>query len=1151
MSALEVLVEVIDEIHDAERSLKPGDIPDRIIFKHVRTLWHLLLGIEETKFDSHNYELFDLVFENNGEVFTGFNYFGPNFNSAPKNLVNAIGSPIESTKIVKLLDDETGEDPDETSVSFKLSILNKIRYIIFRHHMVVKEVMNESEIINIIAKYMRNDILNTSNELSISLQSNNTIFDVCYRECLETLLLDDINLSIDEMAKDVIESFKIEAGIAYFFNLKVISRYHDQMVGLLKRIFRKHEFVDQEINEFYIHNPIFPLLKPVYRKVALHNMNNPEDSGENVESVTNNTPKLNNNLMIEILNEVSQRELEEELSDVPVTLKLFSQIVQYYCDSLNQDGIKDIENDLYIKLIKSVILQWVDGKIDQKTFINQLKDLSLIPTAMPYQYQNTTFPTVHMRMALYVVKENIRLIETYFGLWDKKTFINMEISSQYNKWNNKIGKKYLKKWKKRIDNIQMLDVANTHIIDINNVTIYYYKWQSKYKSARNNLKKADIIQEKLYYDKWESQTLTFQAQIKKANDLSSHKLRMKFFTLWISAKISRFPETLEKFNKLKKKMYFEFWKNNMINITHDYKKADDFKSQNLIKMGYGKWNNKSTKPLLRLKKMDEDANNFILRQQFYKWKLQIKFISFEAQLKNTFNKELIKRTFTKWYSFKQLTDVENKINFKTCIELTTKYFNAWKSSYAMLCKADMFYSGSMTRRLLDIWKLKFLEKSVQNKYQINEIDRVFKVWKLKTTAKEHTNQKKYDTLQSAFIDWFEKATTTAERLEDCEAGAMEIKQAIYFGFWKNHCLIIRGLEYKADKFKTNKSLEHELLSKKWSWKRWRTAFRNSRRKRVELKKASKECQKRIVKKHFDKWKNRKNNIDLFVIKAINFGNQIYESHYLNLWVANYDHILVLQDLLYSRLDDLNVHLLNKIISKMQLRMIKANTDVANADRFKERWNKLKTKTFFEIWKFKQSKRTSPTPTARTMVNNISNNSVMSSANPMMIPTLNPYIDLAPKDRGSPEYSRPPYQSHIKSVLTGQISQYEINESFNDPNTEFGIKTPITGSSRVNTSYRTPKMKIGTNKFSYNLTRNSPNRADTTMTPVERVKQRNLQVRLDRYQTIRSPPKTGLSIVKESNEENKNEGVLDESIFNSSHESLILSSTPVKPKNGLI
>jgi hypothetical protein len=1148
MSALEVLVEVIEEIHEAERSLGPGDIPDKIIFKHVKTLWHLLLGIDESKFDSHNYELFDLIFEKNNQSFTGFTYFGLDLESIPQNLVNAIGSPAESTKIIKLLDDESTDDSTETSVSFQLSILNKIRYIVFRHHMMVEELMNESDIVKVIASYMRTDVLKTSDRVSISIKSNNNIFDTCYKEYLENFLLEDVDISINEMAKQVLESFKIEAGVAYFFNLKVITNFHDQIIDLLKRIFRKHELVNVEINDYYTHNPIFPMLKPVYRKIALQNLNQDQNLNRKIIQQENNLQtlksKLNIKLVIEILKNISEKELKQNLNEIPVTLKLFAEIIKCYCDSLEHDGIKDIENDLYISLIKTVILQWVEKKIETSFFVSQLSDLSLIPTAMPYQYQGTTFPTVHMRMALYAVKENIRLLENYFEFWIDRNFKNIKLNQQHSKWNLYFNRRYWIKWKKKKEHVSKLNVINLHPINYIKIHVYFYKWENTCRNLSLNIKAANIIQQKLYFHKWELQLAKYQNHLMTAIELYHHKLKMQYLTIWISAKITKFPDILGKFIQNKKQIYYYFWKNSTNKIQLDYEHSKNIRNKNLQRSYYLKWQVNSQEPLKRLKKLDKDADKFILKRQFDRWRIQMKLINLEEKLKKIIMIKRMKAQFQKWHRFKKLTDSKNEILGKKSLELTGKYFKIWVSSHSTLIKADTFYSNTKALYILKVWKLKFWEKNFKTKTEISRVEKMVKLWKLNATAKQYHKNKDYFSVQSIFMHWFQKVIGIIEGLENSEAAFLEIKQAIYFDFWKSQSVMNKSLKIKAENFEENYQNHNNLLTKRWSWNTMRFKFREARRKRLELKRIERIYQKRVVNKYFDKFKGKISQNKILVMKADNFKNLIYISRYLGIWTEKYDHILALEDLLFSRLDGDNVNLLTRIISKMQLHMIKIHTDETNADKFKERWNRLKTRTFFELWKFKQSSRNSPTPTARGKITEKSNN-----IGP--IPELNPYMDLEARARGSPEY-RPSYNSNMTSLLTNKVSQYDIGGTLTNFVTKSGMETPIFQKRKLKASHYTPLIERKNSKFFNNIVRNSPDKLDKTMTSAERVRKKFLEERVSLYRTLRSPPKTGnysLEKVEESVQEENRSG-FEDSIFNTSAESMVPTSTPIQRNTAL-
>jgi hypothetical protein len=296
-------------------------------------------------------------------------------------------------------------------------------------------------------------------------------------------------------------------------------------------------------------------------------------------------------------------------------------------------------------------------------------------------------------------------------------------------------------------------------------------------------------------------------------------------------------------------------------------------------------------------------------------------------------------------------------------------------------------------------------------------------------------------------------------------------------------------------------------------------------------------------------------IDLEVLKAKadNYNKLLLLSKYFDLWYTKFDEVSVLHDLLISKLDTENVNLLTKIMSKMQLRMIKVTTDESNADRFKQRWAKMKLKTFFELWKLKLSSRTSPTPTARNIHHGGADD----------IPDLNPYIDLAPRDRGSP-YFKHPLPSRMRSLLSGDVSEYDVEGQINEEE-HYMLQTPLnrrrvrsssillsasTNSTVFSSALRTPGIKKSSSRL-LNYSRLSPEKIEaSSLTSAERVRKRNLEERVSRYRLLRSPPKTrdGISgILENVNEEVETEikrGAGND-VFDTTNESILNTSTPIK------
>jgi hypothetical protein len=1165
MSTLDVLVEVIEEVHDAERSLLAGDLPDRVVFKHVKILWQLLLGIDEILFDSHNYELFELVFENNGEVFTGYTFLGTDFTSVQKNINNAIGSPTESMKIVRILDDETSDDSDETSVSFKLSMLNKIRYTIFRHHMVVNEVFNETDLIDVISSYMRQDIMNTSTELSFSLRTNSTIFDNFYRECLENLLLHDDTVTIQSMATEALELFKRETGVAYFFNSQIAIRYHEQMIDLVKRIFRKHEYVELEIDDYYRHNPIIPLLKPLFRSMALESINtssaNKSDQYNQISDPDNASDlenllieKLDIGMVNEILQQVTTAELSNYSGEIPVTLSLFQKIVQYYCDSKIAEGETDIENDAYIVLIKNTVIKWVEGLIETTKFIDQLADLSLIPAALPYTYQHVQFPNAHMRMALFQIKEDIRLTEIYYDRWNVLTRKMNTLKDAYERWNSyNIQKKYLRKWKGKMLQIEELHNKNVSLVELHELGTYYRKWTNRFDYIKINLNMAQTIQSRKYFDIWQHRTQKYKSSANRADGLHQHKLLMKYMTNWVDAKICRFPEKLKEFGLIQKRNYFNIWKTMLHKRVMLQKTGVDIRGKNMLRTFFYKWKKAANEPLIRIKELELKKRTFILKKFFSFWKHQIHLVSLETELNEFRSKALLIDIFVKWHRFKKLTDAENQLRKRLDNDILCEYFGQWRAIYLLNAKANSVYEHNQLSTIFKKWKLETIGKEVGRKHQLREVNRCWKIWKLKAIAAQYNKREDYIVVQKHFIRWQEKTKYMKEELMICEKAIPVVKTALYFDFWRKEYNHNRRMEQLADEFRNRKLVSSETAMKRWMWNVMRISFRENRRKRLELRRIERVSQKRILAVYMNKLKMRMIDLEVLKAKADNYNKLLLLSKYFDLWYTKFDEVSVLHDLLISKLDTENVNLLTKIMSKMQLRMIKVTTDESNADRFKQRWAKMKLKTFFELWKLKLSSRTSPTPTARNIHHGGADD----------IPDLNPYIDLAPRDRGSP-YFKHPLPSRMRSLLSGDVSEYDVEGQINEEE-HYMLQTPLnrrrvrsssillsasTNSTVFSSALRTPGIKKSSSRL-LNYSRLSPEKIEaSSLTSAERVRKRNLEERVSRYRLLRSPPKTrdGISgILENVNEEVETEikrGAGND-VFDTTNESILNTSTPIK------
>lgn len=1149
MSVISVIADVIDEIHAAERALNPGDIPDRLVFKHVKFLWQLLLGIDESEFDSHNYEYFELEIEES--VFTGLTYFGNDLTMVAENVDNAVGTAVESQKVVQLLDEEDTENTQETSVSFKLSLLNRIRYILFQHHILLDGLFDEAALESVIVSHIHDDILNTTNQLLVSLSSNNPVFNLCYKECLAELLSKE-NYTIENTAANIVNLYKHRAGVAYFFNSKLVLKFHNQMISLLTHVFRKHPETIDEITEFFTHYPIFPILKPVYRNLFLNTITSEvRDEIKGLEELNDDKDlikKLNINLLLEVLEKVTKSSDQNFDEELPVTMKWLPQIITYYCDSLKNDGIYDIENDLYITMIKKVAIRWIENIIDTKSFISQLCDLSLIPTAMPYVCQGVQFPTVHMRMALFTVKENIRLCETSFDVWKNKTFHNIQLNEKYEQWYSHIKKTYLLKWKNKTKYYQNVEYMDISPIDVIKKSKYFIIWKENYGIFQNNNKIANMKSVSLYINYWRRQLGIFNKQREKADAFYRRKLLMKYLTLWISAKMCRYSDLLKKFNDKKRLMYFQFWKSTINKNKIDSIKAENFTSMKYKMKFFIKWKNAASAPLAKLKIMETLSTRPTLKTYFNKWKLNIKLLDAEKIFGVQYNNLIIKRFYSKWYKLKTLVDLEQQFLMKSNQGFLLLYFKTWNNTYHMNEKANSFYTVNIGQRFFKQWKLKVAEIKTNDQFQSFPLRNILKVWRLKTIYVQYSNKQNEDILRKTFVSWFEKSSSLVERLEDCEGVYPVFKTATFFDFWKQLVGKHKEIDLMSEKFKGDKRQLKNTLVVKAAFESLKERHRKIQIINEELNKLEDVFKKQIKKKYLTKFRIKKQSFDLNLQHAVRFYDTSIESKYFEHWLLLFDRVASFEELLLSKQDTDNVHLLMQIMSRLRLKMIKVQTDLLNANKFKKRWDRIKTKTFFDLWKLKQTSRNSPTPTARAGINT-SKNTIDNDFH--LIPELNPYIDLAPRDRGSPEY-RPPYRSRMQSVLTGGVSQYRIEQQLDTGDADQTRTSPFgSGDNLTPAKFRTPMIR----KTSSRILNSSNTQAvgletSSIFTSAERVRKKNLEERVSRYRLLRSPPKTSgysLESVKESNSEDR--FLNDSRIFDSTSE-ITNSSTPIK-RNGTV
>lgn len=1127
MSLLQLLSDVIEEVCISERSLEPGDIPDRTIFKHVRSLWHLLLGIEENKYDAHNYELMELSFNSNEYAFACFTYLGSDFENIAETVPHSIGFPQESLKVVELLDDKINEDETEDdSVSVKLSMLNQIRFLLFNHHIMVDKLIIDDHVERVIAEYLTTDIKSDNGDNASCFSSNNHIFDICYNRCYEKFVLGDSELSIEEISREILETFKYEAGVAFFFNHKILTDFHAKMVDVLKRVYRKHDFVDVEIDDYFKHNPILPILIPIYRKLALQTYE--DDKPQEV----NEKERIGIALLKQILIDLSTNKLENVLGDVPVSLKRFPLVVNYYIESLGLSGTKLIENDPFIQLIESCILKWVNKEIDTEVFVTQLCELSTVPTAEPYTYKNIQFPNVHMRMAVFKVRQSIRIYETYFMRWKNKIIRNKGLLKIENQVISMITEKYYAIWKYKYQKVKIISSVNLYVVETPVMKLFFQKWKRKQEVVRRDSAIADRFFIKKYYHVMEVLTMKSNCLEKQAESFYRALLLKRVFKLWVSNRERRYPEATEKFGMVRKRTIFTFLKVCFAKHQQKFISANLFYKNTLKHQFYNKWKSKAKGPLVLLSELDQKAEKFIVRQKFIRWKLLIDLHRKEIKFKAHNDQEVLRKMFSMWLRLKHLSDLEVNLINKLQSTLCEQYLGIWKRVFNLLLRAELHYRSKRISLAFNKWKLEAKHSIFQKQMIKKKQKNYFHIWALKATAQQYLASRNYIILSETFVYWSEKTDYLMQESRNNLIQSEINHTSTYFQFWKKLFKKLKDLNCIGEAFLKQKLQNDQLLLKKRFMEKLRIKSREFRLKRLELNRAMKSFNHFRERSFISQWKRKYSKVKETEDHASFYQRILYETHYYDRWLVQYDRILQLNSILLSKLDSDNLDLLNKILSKLQIRMVKIHTDENKSTRFKKRWNKIRLKTFFELWKLKKVNRTSPTPTARTNYN-------MNDHPDNVIPDLNPYIDLAPRDRGSPEY-KGPFRPQFTSILNGQATQFEISASMGDSQTPLVSRTEMSSF-----SYKTPMMRRMASKSNSHMnSRISPDKTGTNITEsVKRARQRLVEERLSMYRLLRPPPSTHkqkLSVVSESSTNIFDGG----SIFDTPNDSLI-SSTPIK------
>lgn len=1146
MSALDVLVDVIETIHQAEKSLGPGEVPSSAVFKHVRTLWQLLLGIRESIFDSHNYELFELHFKDTEKIFTGFRYFGLDKDSVALNLHNGVGSTQESSKIVDLLE-EASDEGSETSISFKLSILNKVRYILFCHAVRLKEILDETKLLRAIESYMRNDILNTSNQISVTLETNNPTFDSCYKLCLEESLLQPLEISIAELSQRTLETFKLSSDTAFFFDCDLLFRFHNEMVGLLKHVFRKHDYINIEIDDYFRHNPILPILKPIYRKLEIRDIHEETQdrlSQSDAFKEEERAPLITDQILVQTLKDISS--LSVDSSKLKVPLDVFSQIIRIYCNLITKDGI-DSEDDTFVFALKKCIFQWTENLINDEEFIKQISELSLIPFAAQYKYGDDILPNLNMRMAVFLVGQNLRLRELYFSRWKNNTARNELFTEKLNQWKERMLGKVLERWKCKANTIINLAYIDTAELDVLRIRSAFIKLVEKYQLFQHNHQKAETVFIRKYFRTWKLKLRQCAREKQDADEFYRKNTLKLYMSLWVSAKANNFSKTTVEFQFFQKKIYFNFWCGLMGTQNKMYKTAERTYDATLLRYGFLRWKERSKKPLLKLNTLETLAKKYCLQKYFDKMKLVQKLAQLESQVVLYTEREITRRYFQRWHKFKLLTDSENMLYQLNRHNIMKAFFCQWSATHKMTDNARQFYRKNSMSSAFKIWKLELTKRRVECFHDATQLKKVLDVWKLKLQENKYNKRKSYVLMRGAFLKWFGKSSSIKERLEDCESAFQIIRLTTYFGFWQKQKKQNIKLNNIATSYNSERNERKDRFLKIWALEKMKLRLRNCRTRDKQLKHREGSFKKNILQFHFNRWKNKNLDYQYIGRRADEFYYSTIISRYFEIWLHRSDQVLSLDDKLQETLENNKFQRMMEVFTKMRLRLMKSQSDEANAMRFKERWDRMRLKAHLDIWKLKKSKRTSPTPTARGRRVHSTNEKLQLD----LIPELNPYYVSTAKGNGSP-ILKPPIPSRMESILTRRDSQYEISGSAFRMNQE--LQTPTNDSYKGSSlSFRTPGLRRNNSRI-LTSSKLSPSKNNVSTASTDRIRMKNAEERMNRYSLLRSPPRTiPLQRVDEQEhntmDRDGDDGNIfkDEGVFDTTTETMIDGSTPISER----
>lgn len=889
------------------------------VLRRLRLLWQLVLGIEDGAASC------EYLYVNNTSFLLVANS-------------KELGDAAVSSAQVDLLDSQIGSNDD---ASLYIGVLNKVRKVVYQH----ADVANDVGFREFVSKLLIEELerLLDGAEGSVDLDCQDKIFVDCYNRASNMFLLafdesdskHDIMNLLSTTSDSVARSYLKRRNLVRVIETERLVRYQQDIIDVMKYAFRKHPGYHHSLDVFFSENPIFCVLS------------------QTNESTTTVMGKLDLSMVINLLTQMCRAEKEKN-QDIPITMEYLPQILKYYTKSLEEEGEVDVENDFYIKMIKSITLKWIDEKIDTQDYSKQLIDISLVPSAMPYVYHGVKLPNVHMRRALYDLKEEIRLKDVYFNGWLQcstglPAFLELEAQ-----WNQK---KMGNCWDLMVDkfnSIQEMKIRSDKIYDESLICKSFSVWIGRMVS----LKEAEEKFKKYYLQKSWSLWKSKESKLKMLEHMHPRSLKVAqmrtYFNVWRIAKERQHHGQQAMFLLSQKRRFFTSWKLRLAHQKAANEKSLKIYNANLIKRMMNLWKQKAHNSLSKIGALSHMEKEFHTRKSFTTWMKR-------AELEKLYRMAIVKRDeimlrwcFCYYLKITRLRIQVSEAEAGAHVLILNRTFNHWKLQHELNQNADLCFASKLLGNTLKAWKLRYRE----NRFAIEKdklvLSHHFKTWQLEKLCSKAISNKSEVLKRQVLRLWQSKVNNQQALIKRSdEVREMSLKK-LYYAIWRSYRTALGELKLQEVEFEMRSRVPMAQL--KHAMTLWMLNTVKIQIKHGEIEKRERMFNSKRCDKYMLVWRKKTSTIKKNEQLAVNQYSKKVLTETFEKWLNRIGVLYDRYDEILAKRDDDDVNRAKHILSKWSMKMIKIKNDENKCNEFLNRWQNQRKLVFWEIWRMKPKMR---------------------------------------------------------------------------------------------------------------------------------------------------------------------------------------------------